>query len=200
MRGTDAAAYGRAVELLRPTADPIELAASRYADAVAIIGNGSLLAEACRFFVERNPANLPEKTVQAAVAELITVKTQQGASPDYLTDLKVRLGKLEAAFPNQHVAAITTPAVQRWLDAMKGKPQTVVNCRRVANALFSFCEARGYIPRGLNPVEGTERPKVKGGTVSIYTPQELGICWRTRLTSWRPRWPWPRSLDCGQRN
>jgi hypothetical protein len=43
MSGREAASFGRCLELLRTAGDPPELACARYAEAVDILGNGSLL-------------------------------------------------------------------------------------------------------------------------------------------------------------
>lgn len=172
MDNRDAAAFGQALETLRPTGDALLLAASRYAEAVAILGDGARLADACRFYVARTTST-PRKTVEEAVAELVAHKAQIGISPAYAVNLRSQLAKLAAAFPHNQVADVTTADVQRWLDAMRTKPQTVANFRRAAATLFSFCASRGYIKRGENPVTATEAPKIRNGTVTIYTPKEL---------------------------
>ena len=175
MDGTATAAYGLAVERLRPTGDALDVAASRYAEAVAALNwRGNLLVAAAEFYMKRSPENLTPKPIEEAIAELLESKKSAGKSDDYLDDLKIRLGKLAAAFPNMHVAAITSADVQRWLDAMKAAPQTKANCRRVAGTLFSFCEVRSYIPRTTNPATMTERITTKNGNnVEIYSPQEI---------------------------
>ncbi|HNC06935.1 MAG TPA: hypothetical protein PLS38_11615, partial [Solirubrobacterales bacterium] len=50
--GREAASLGRCLELLRAVGEPPELACARYAEAVGILGNGSLLATAARFYLE----------------------------------------------------------------------------------------------------------------------------------------------------
>ena len=173
MRGTDAASYGRAVELLRQTGDPLELVAARYANAVTILGSGNLLAAACRDYARLHPASRPTVTIEAAIAELLAAKQGEQASADYLTDLKGRLGKLAAAFPNYPVASIVKGDVQRWLNGMKAAQQTKKNFRRVAITLFGYCEVMGYIATGDNPAKQTDAVRVKQDSVAIYSPKEI---------------------------
>jgi integrase len=173
MRGGDAASYSRAIELLRPTGDALELVASRYAEAVAVLGNGSRLLDAVRFFVERDPSRLPQKTVAEVAEELIELRQKRGASASYLADLRNRLAKFAAAFQCQ-AAAVTGAEIQSWLDGLKVAPQTAKNFRTVAHTLFKFAETRGYIAKGQNPVAATEGVRVKNGdAVEIYTPGEI---------------------------
>lgn len=170
--GRELAGYGRAVELLRPTGIPLEVAAAHYAEAVKVLG-GDRILEAARFFASRDPDRLPPKTVEEVVAELLTVKEARGASPRYLGDLRARLARFAEAF-RVNIGSVTTGDVQRWLDGLKAAPQTTRNFRTVAGTLFAFAEARGYIAKGTNPVEGTEAVKARNGNaVEIFTPGEL---------------------------
>lgn len=173
MRGPEAASYGRAVELLRPTGDSLELSASRYAEAAAILGSGERLVEAARFLAKRDPSRLPQKTVREAADEFIAQRTQRGASPRYLADLKHRLGRFAQAFAVQ-VAAVQSADVQAWLDGLRLSPQSARNFQTVLGTFFRFAETRGYIPRKSNPLDETERVRARNGdAVEIYTPSEL---------------------------
>ena len=66
LSGREAASLGRCLELLRSVGDPPELACARYAEAVGILGNGSLLPTAARFYLERHPDTLPQITLADA--------------------------------------------------------------------------------------------------------------------------------------
>jgi integrase len=89
-----------------------------------------------------------------------------------LGDLRARLGKFSEAF-KVNIGSVQTGDIQRWFDGMKASPRTVKNYRTVVGTLFSFAEARGYILKGSNPVEGTERVEANGGSVEILTPDEV---------------------------
>jgi hypothetical protein len=69
--------YGRAIELLRETGVPSELAAGHFTRAFKILGDGRVI-EAAEFFAQRNPDRLPTKTVAQVVAELLA---QPGSAP-----------------------------------------------------------------------------------------------------------------------
>jgi integrase len=119
-----------------------------------------------------DPASLPKRTVRQVVNELLTVKAARQKSARHIEDLRGRLNRFAEAFA-VNIADVTTGDVQRWLDKLGAAPQTCKNYRTCANNLFSFAQARGYIAKGSNPVEGTERPEVKGGEIQIYTPAEV---------------------------
>ena len=88
-RNKDAASYGRAIELLAETGDSLELAASRYAEAVKVLGNGSRLVNASRSFVQRD--GLPNKTVSEVVTEILAQKARKNREKRTLDDLRNRL-------------------------------------------------------------------------------------------------------------
>jgi len=172
IRNPQAASYGRAIELLRPTGIPLELVAGHFAEAVKILGSDRII-EAAQFFKARNPDTTTTKTVAEVVAEMIAVKEARGASKPYLSDLHSRLGRFAEAF-KVPIASVTTGDVQKWLDGIKGATETLKNFRRITGTLFRFAEARGYIAKRSSPVPDTER--IENGIskpVTIYTPEEM---------------------------
>jgi hypothetical protein len=70
MRNGQAASYGRAVELLKPTGAALELAACTYAKCFEIL-RGDYHIEAANFYARYRPDQLTHKTVAEVVAELI---------------------------------------------------------------------------------------------------------------------------------
>src|SRR5215469_1418248 len=69
MTNAQAASFGRASELIRPTGDSLEIAAARYAEAVKILGgDGARLITACREFMQRE--GLPKNTVAEVATEM----------------------------------------------------------------------------------------------------------------------------------
>lgn len=169
----DAAAYTRALQLIEPTGDPIEIVAGRYAQAVNVLGNGQLIEAACRFYVERHPSTMPAITLAEAATEMIELRRQGGASEPYLADLRCRTKPFIEAF-RVHPASVTTADCQRWLDGLKGASSTKNATRRVLHRLFSHCESRGYIPRNSNPIAGTQAFNGhRESAVVVWTPAEL---------------------------
>ena len=187
LRGSEAASYGRAVELIRDAGldTPLELVAARYVEAVKVLGTDKIV-EAAQDYIRRNPAERPARTVREVADELIALKTHRKASARYIEDLKIRLAKLATRFAVR-VDTVTTADVQEWLDGMAGAPRTIRNFRQNASGLFKFAEARGYIARGENPVTATERLKTKtADAIEIYSPRELARLLAAAPDSFKP--------------
>jgi len=168
MRNTEAASFGRAIELLRPTGVSLELAAATFTEAFQIL-NGNAIVDAAKSYVAHHTPIQP-KSVAEVIAELIVVKESRNSSLPYVQDLRTRLGRFAAAF-KMDAGNVTTPEVQAWLDGLKLSTQSHVNFRRVVHLLFEFAVARGYAFE--NPVTRTERVKVNGGEIEIFTPDEI---------------------------
>src|SRR5439155_7718920 len=62
LRSKDRSAYLRAVDLLKPSGTPLEVAALHYAEAVKVLGSDTVL-EAAQYFAKRHPRALPSKLV-----------------------------------------------------------------------------------------------------------------------------------------
>lgn len=167
-----AASFGRATALLRPTGVALEVAAGIFAEAYKILGGSERVTEAARDYARRNPSKLPRKTVASAVNEFLVTKRNRGASERYLEDLKARLTNFADAF-KKNVADVTTAQIQSWLDKRKMAPQTYRNYRTVLQTFFNFCIAKGYALKGENPAVETEKPAVKNGSVGIFTPEQM---------------------------
>ena len=173
-RNTDAASYGRSIEILRLAGldIPLELVAAHHAEAYKILGSDKIVA-AAKEFIRRNPTERPPRTVRQVADELINLKSNRKASARYVEDLKGRLSKLSNKF-NVNVDTVTTADIQTWLNGMDAAPRTIRNCRNTASALFKFAESLGYISKGDNPVTATESIKTKtADSIEIYSPDEL---------------------------
>ncbi|HZL13175.1 MAG TPA: tyrosine-type recombinase/integrase [Verrucomicrobiae bacterium] len=186
-RGTDAASYGRAVEILRNAGldTPLELVASMHVEAVKILGSEKIV-EAAKEYIRRNPVERPLRTVRQVADEMIEVKAKRKASERYLQDLRYQLNKLCEKFP-ANVDTVTTGDLQLWFDRLDAAPRTIRNLRSAAAVLFRFAESRCYIGKGDNPAIATERIKAKNGDdVEIYTPDEVARLLAAAPDSIRP--------------
>ena len=178
MSGREAASFGRCLELLRPVGVAPELACAIFAEAAGIIGNGTLLPTAARFYIERHPSTLPQITLADAAAEMVELRRKAKASEVYLKDLRCRSARFTRAFA-VHPASVTTADCQRYLDGLEGANTTKNAHRQVLWRLFDHCESHGYIPRGANPVDGTQPLNGKREEpIAIWSPEEM-----TRLLS-----------------
>jgi integrase len=171
MRNSEAASYGRAIELLRPTGAPLELAAAHFAEAFKILG-GDKIIEAAKFYKLHNAGELTRKSVAAVITEMITVKQNDGLSKRYTDDLKSRLDIFSETFKGD-ISSVSTGDVQRFIDGLKLAPKTKKNYRGILRVLFSFAEGYNYILKGSNPVKDTRKIKDAGGDITIYTPDEI---------------------------
>ena len=77
---TERASFGRAMELLSPTGDAVELACARYAAAVAILGNGQFLEAAARDFARRQRPSREPEALRIVADEFLNLRECQGAS------------------------------------------------------------------------------------------------------------------------
>lgn len=165
------ASFSRALELLKPTGVSLEVATSTFADCLQILG-GNRLLEASRDFARRHPVNLPRKSVQEAVEEMIEAKGRAGLARRSLEDLRSRLGQFAEAFDGP-LAAATGDRIQTWLDGKGLSPQSTLNFRRVISNFTGFCVRRGYLPKGWDEADRIERPKVRPAETAIYRPAEF---------------------------
>ncbi len=171
VNGKDAASYARALELLRPTGQSLELVASTYAKAYADLG-GDRIGEAVAFFLRNNPDNLTQRTVAEVVAEMLAQREADGVSACHLRDLRGRLSRFAKAF-QVPMASITAADMQRWLDGLKVGPRSKQNFRKTTRNLFSYAQRRNHYARGSNPASEAEVPSANGDTVEIFTPSEM---------------------------
>ena len=183
MRNADAASYGRAKELIRPTGASLEVAAATYAKIFEIVGDAGI--EAAQFYKRHRVDQVTRKRVADVVAELIAAKEARGKSARYIGDLRARLTRFAETFAVD-ISTVTTADVQRWLDGLKLAPQTAKNFRTVLYTLFAFAESRGYIFKGGNPVEGTEHISANDGNIEIFTPNEIAGLLKTATREFLP--------------
>lgn len=179
----DSLAYARAVEALRPTGVPLEMAAIRFAEAYKLLEGASLL-EAIEFYRKHHPRNVKKKTVPEVVSELLVAKDADGVSDVYIKDLKGRLGRFAAKFKGP-ISLITSAEIEDFLRGLKdigkdeerkGKPlsgKSRNNYRRAIGTLVYFAESRGYVPRGLGQVEAVSVAKEEDYDIDIFTPTEM---------------------------
>ena len=182
LKGGDRLAYVRAVQAIKLTAVPLEMAAIHFAEAFAILKGASLL-DAARFYAKHHPSNLPKKSVPEVVAELIEAKDADGVSDVYLKDLRGRLGRFQKAFKGR-ICEVTATEIEKFLRELKGEdkegkptvalsPTSRNNYRRAIGTLFYFAESRGYVPKGIVDIESVAVAKESEGAIEIFRPEEM---------------------------
>jgi integrase len=163
--------FVRAVEALKPTGVPLEIAAMQFAEAHKLLDGGSLL-EAARFFSKQNPHRLPKKLVPDIVEELLAAKEADGMSAVYVKDLRGRLGRFEDSFPRA-ISFVTSAEIEDFLRALKLTGRSRNNYRRAIGTLFYFAESRGYLPKGSAQVDSVAVAKEDESEIEIFRPSEL---------------------------
>ena len=109
------------------------------------------------------------------IDEFLDTKAAESRAGTHRKDLRLRLQRFADAQPRGVlVAAITVKDIDSWLTSLEVAPQTRINYRRAAHALFNFAVARGYAPR--NVVSAAIKPRVVGkppGILSVAQTRAL---------------------------
>ncbi len=104
---------------------------------------------------------------------MIELRRKANASEAYLADLRCRSARFTRTYA-VHPASVTTADCQRFLDGLEGASATKGAYRQVLWRLFAHCERRGYMPRGTNPVAGTQTfSRKRQEAVEVWTPEEM---------------------------
>ncbi len=187
LTSTDRAIYLQACEELRPLNLPLNIAINEYVAAVTRLPQGTSLREAVEFFMRRNPASLPQRTVRAVVDELIEAKTKTKRGDKHLTDLGSRLGRFADAM-QMNIAQVTGPMIETHLGGLNVAGRTRKNHLRHITSLFKFAVRKKYLPKdAMDEIEAVEKPEVELTEIEIFSPDEL----REILTAARPEIiPW----------
>ncbi|HMP76595.1 MAG TPA: tyrosine-type recombinase/integrase [Kiritimatiellia bacterium] len=144
-------------------------------------GKGSLLA-AARFWLKHSAPTTGPRPLREVYEEYLASKTKSGCRPATLADVKARLGSFVLEHAREHVHAITTQDIEKWIDARKG--QSIENrdgYRRAFVSFFNYAVKRAY--REGNPASVIELPKRNGGykRIAILTPDEATRLLRATL-------------------
>ncbi len=132
---------------------------------------GRTITDATTHFLAHLAAMERTCAVAEMVTQLLAAKTQDGASDDYLADLKQRLNRFSEDFGTRKAAEITSQELDDWLRGLGGAPQSRNNFRTVLSALFAYGVGRNYCRD--NPVMKTAKAKVVRGEPGIFTPDQM---------------------------
>ncbi len=187
LNSLDRAAYVEATKALTPLNLPLTVAIQDYVSATSRLPAGITLKQAVDFFISRNPAGMPKKTVQEAVDEIIAIKTKAGKSDVHLKDLTSRLGAFATA-AQMNISDVSGSTIEAYLDAMEATGRTKLNHFRHIRTLFRFCVRRKYLSKeALEEIEAVEKPKEDLTDIQIFSPEEI----RVALDTVRPELvPW----------
>lgn len=172
LTGTDRMAYLQAVEVLHPHGMLLNVAATEFAQALAILNGGGSVVEASRYFAAVRGAEIKPINVRALVDDLIQTRPANHASKRHLHDLQVRLERFARSFACD-IHLVRSHQVQDFLSSLKLQPRTTNNFRIAISNLFSHARLRGHVARDFDPLAGVPWAKECDQEVGIYTPEQL---------------------------
>jgi integrase len=188
LTGADRAAYLDACQSLRPFDVTLTDAISQFVKASdRLKEKKASIAEAVDFFLRRNPANLPQKTVREVVDEMLAAKIKAGKGDKHLADLASRLGSFADAMM-MNISLVTSQMIEAHLDGKNVSGRTKQNHLKHIISLFKFCVRKKYLTKdAMDEVTGIEKPTAEQTEIEIFSPDEL----REILTAARPEIiPW----------
>jgi integrase len=147
---------------------------------------GKTIADASQFYHKHLEATARSVPLAEAMRELIENRTAAGASERYCNDLRVRLARFCAAFPDRTLAEISTADVDRWLAALNLAPVTRNTFRLRLGTLFAFGMTRRWCAE--NPVLHATRAKETDGDIQILSVAQTAQLLETASTETLPFW------------
>lgn len=172
MSNKESTAYAHAVETLKPTGLPLELAATEYAEAWKVLGGKASVIEAAKEFARRHLHTLPDKMLPDAVKQMLEAKEREGASKIYLKVLRCYLGQMADAFHCQ-LRSVTTGQLADFFRNMEVSGRSKNNARQTVGAFFKYCKERAWLPKDHDGISMVPKFKEKSGDIEIFTPQEM---------------------------
>jgi integrase len=131
---------------------------------------GLTISDAIKFTLDHYRRQTASAPLESAVNALIEGKKGTGRSERYCNDLRLRLGRVCAAFENKTVAQISTGDLEAFLASLNVAPETRNTFRRDIRTLWSFSEKRGWAT--ATTAKNTERSKVIDRPPGILTPEQ----------------------------
>ena len=181
MTGQDRLAYGRALDAIKHFAIPLDAAAIDYAEARKILG-GFSLSEAARFFMQHHGKGIAGKLVAEAVQVFKAEKQAEGRSKLYLDDLRYRLDDFAKAF-NVEVRQLTPADIRDFMNGLRFSARSFNNHRRALQTFFGFCQAHGWLAKGIDLLESVGKRREQPADIEVFTPAELRKIWFIRKVS-----------------
>ena len=164
--------FKAAEALLEKLGIPLYAAVEDYVRARTLAGSESLSVMAMEYSKMFGKI-VRRATVPEAVAELLKIKEQDGASVAYLGQLRTTLNRFATRFPGP-ILEVTGPEVDAWLRSLDIAAVTRNSMLRCIKVLFSFAKAQNYLPDEKNTaVEQMQQVRVKSEDTTIFSPEEM---------------------------
>lgn len=158
-----------------------------YAEAAALLPEGSSLTEAVRRFAQlhRKQERLPVSFSQASREYLADLEARK-AGELHLKTQRLRLDKAAKHF-RCNVGDITSRDIESWIHGLKIAALTANHYRAAIAALFRFCQRKGYLEReGKTEADFTQKARPKTKAVEAYTPDQAAHLLSAIEERWKP--------------
>lgn len=182
LKGADRNVYLRALASVEPTCKPLDLAAAEFAEASKVLNGTTTVVEAAREYVRRHQGAVENKMVPDAVAEVLRLKEQQGASPHVMKVWRLYLNRFAEAF-HCPLRSVTSSEVTDFINLMRSGPKknkkqsvgprTKNNVRQILGSFFNVCRQRGLVLKDHEGVSLIPKVKEPAGRIEIFTPDEI---------------------------
>ena len=117
---------------------------------------GANLMDAVKHYVAHLESRRGGVPLSQAIDELLLNRKSAEVSARYVNDLRLRLGRFLAAFPDASTRSITTANIGSFLEGLGVAASTANTFRRDLRTLFEFAVERGYVesnPVRLKPIK-----------------------------------------------
>lgn len=147
---------------------------------------GKSVLDAAEFYANHLQTISGSKPVADVITELLAARAADGASSDYLCDLKLKFDAFSRTFGETMIAGISAKSVSDWIRALPVGGVSRNTTRSRLSTLFSFARRQGYTP--TNPVEDVERAKEQAGEVGILKVAETARLMESASAETLPYW------------
>ena len=166
----DRASYRRALELLAPTGQGLELAAAIYAEAVAKLEDVPVM-EAIRFFLENRPRGYVPRPIPMLVEQFLNEKRGE-ISRAYHANLEHQLERLAGDFTGP-LHLLTSADLNGWVRGLGLSPRSRHNYRAAVETFTVWARQNGHLPKTWCEMEHVPDPGTKTGEIKILTPDQM---------------------------
>ena len=167
----DRTAYVRAMEMLKPSGTPLEMAVMQFVETAKLLDGASMI-EAAKCYLRVHPRHMPTRTVAQVLEEMLVAKEAAGFCAAYLGDLRSTLRRFATEFPRP-ITQVLAQELRGYITAYKGCAITKNNVRKNIRTLFHFAQSHGYLPKGETEADDLPRVKETPLPIEIYTPAQM---------------------------
>jgi len=129
------------------------------------------LLDAARFYAEHLRRVRGSKPVAEVAQELLAARKADGASSDYLADLRSKFVCFAREFGDRMIADLTAREITTWLRSLGVGTVSRNTTRSRLSTLFEFARRQGYTT--ANPIRDVERAKERGGEIGILSVDQI---------------------------